>query len=182
MAFQTTAACNRTPFQASRARGYDETLCAKAESAWASISGFGFYAIFYVSIQHLQGRGMGGRLVLHADPSPGLRARRHAHVEDEAFRRRRLERVPYAYARRYDDEDPPVAAARDAVGLHGDDLSPVARREARDEGTRRKDREEEARRQEADGSVVLGFHHRDAAGRRAGAHEQSALHSSRWSR
>ena len=118
---------------------------------------------------------MGGRLVLHANARAGLRPRRHAHVQDDVLRRRRLERVADAYAGRHDDEDAAVAAARDAVGLHGDDLGPVARREAGNQSARRKDREEEARGQEADGPVVLRFHHRDAARGRAGAHEQRAL-------
>ena len=85
---------------------------------------------------------MGGELVLHANARAGLRPRRHAHVEHDVLRRSCLQRVADAYAGRDDDEDPPVAAARDAVGLDGDDLGPVARREARDEGTRRKDREQ----------------------------------------
>ena len=100
--------------------------------------GFGFYAIIDTA---LTGARNGGRLVLHANAGAGLRARRHAHVQDDVLRRRRLKRVSHAYAGRDNDEDSPVAPAR-AVGLDRDDLGPVARREARDEGTRREDRKQ----------------------------------------
>ena len=90
----------------------------------------------------MTGAGIGRRLVLHADPRAGFRARRHTDIEHDVLRRSCLERVSDADAGRHDDEDPPVAAARDAVGLDGDDLGPVARREARDEGTGGKDREQ----------------------------------------
>ena len=134
--------------------------------------GFGFYAIIDTA---LTGARNGGRLVLHTDPRAGFRSRRHTHVEDDVLRSSRLERVADADAGRHDDEDPPVAAARDAVGLDGDDLGPVARREAGNQRARREDREEEARRQEADRAIVLALDDGDATRRRAGAHEQGAL-------